>query len=309
MKLVELHRIIRLRTDLAGKGLFLAAAFALIFNTQISFAEETKAQETKPQVSLRADPAKAPWEFQDVGIDEHLGAQLDFTKLNFRNENGELISLQSAFDGKRPVILSMVYFECPMLCTLVLNGLLEGMELLDLKMGKDFKVVSVSFDPKDTPSMALQKRDVHLEKYGKATTPDAWSFLTGDTAAIQDLAKQVGFAYKYVGGTDRFSHPAVLFVLTPDGKLSRYLYGAKYQMRDLRFSMIEASQGKIGNVIDRFLMFCYHYEPNARGYVVSAIRLMQVSGVMTVLFLFIFIGGFWISQRSEIRKNRKEKQA
>jgi protein SCO1/2 len=261
------------------------------------------------QVVLKADPNKAPVDLVDVGIEEHIGETLDFSKLNFINEAGQAVSLQSSFDGKLPVFLNLVYYECPMLCTLVLNNLMDSLSGLNLKLGQDYRLVTVSIDPNDTAKIAAQKKINYFQQYWPDLSGDTdailenegWRFYTGQEPAIQALASQVGFLYKYVGGDDKYAHPAITYALTPDGKISRYLYGAHYKPMDLRFAIVEAGRGNVGNVIDRFLMFCYHYEPTRRGYVLSAVRLMQLGGLLTVLFVAFFIGGFWLQQRKELR--------
>jgi protein SCO1/2 len=256
-------------------------------------------------VELKGDPKKVPAELEGVGVTEHLGERVSIADLEFvDSEDAKTKKLSSFFASGKPVVLNLVYYECPMLCTMVLNGLNEGLRGLQWSVGKEFQVVTVSVNPKDEPSMALAKKESYLESYledapsrDKAALKAGWHFLTGTEDQVKKLAAQVGFNYKYDPVQKQYAHPAVTFMLTPDGLISRYLYGVTYQPRDLKLALLEASQGKIGNVFDRLLMFCYHYEPSARGYALQAVRVMQLAAAFTVLLLGCYLGIFWNRQR------------
>ena len=267
-------------------------------------------------VDLKADPKKVPLELDGVGVKEHLGEIIDL-KLKFTGVDGKAHELGENFQSRKPTLLNLVYFECPMLCTMVLNGLNEGMKGLDWSVGKEFNVVTISIDPKDGVGTAKAKRDAYLNHYlgkeaGNASEKNrsteaafqGWNFYTGDTSTIEKLAGQLGFEYKYDKIQKQFAHPAVTFVLTPEGKISRYLYGITYRPRDLRLALNEASQGKIGNVFDRLLMFCYHYEPSSRGYTLQAVRVMQAGGAGTLALLGGYLIVFWSRQRKGKRNDK-----
>ncbi len=269
-------------------------------------------------IVLKGDPNKTPYMLQDVGVAEHLGQSLNLSDLQFTNSaDGKLHPLKDFFNNGKPTLLNLVYFKCPMLCTMVLNGVLEGLKGLDWSVGKQFNVITISIDPGEDAELAQDKRKVYVEKYAdnaNATTSDSvkrasghvrdqdltysgWQFFTGDAKQIQSIADQLGFMFKYDDVQKDYAHPAVTFVLTPEGKISRYLYGVQPRPRDFRLALLEASQGKIGNVFDRLLMFCYHYEPNSRGYALQAVRVMQAGGAGTVFLLGGFLTIFWRRQR------------
>lgn len=257
----------------------------------------------KPGVELKADPKKVPTELEGVGIQEHLGQTLTLAELQFIDSNdGQKHPLQDYFKNGKPVLMNLVYFECPMLCTLVLNGVTDGIKQLDASVGKDFNVVTVSINPNDTPDIAKVKRENYIKSYlekghNSESANLGWHFLTGSEDQIKKLAAQLGFEYKYDTYQKQYAHPAVTFVLTPTGEISRYLYGITYKPRDLKLALLEASQEKIGNVFDRVLMFCYHYEPSSRGYALQAIRVMQAASVATLAFFGGFLALFWTRQR------------
>ena len=226
----------------------------------------------------------APKELQDIGIDEKSGATLPLD-LQFVDETGKTVALRKYFNNKRPVILQLSYFGCPSLCSLVSNGLVDSLNELTLTMGKEYDVINVSFDPAETARLANLKKQSFLDAYNRPAGAEAWHFLTGNAAEIKRLTDAVGFRYKWVESSRQFSHPAVLILLTPDGKISRYLYGVKYDPRTLRLSLVEASEGKIGTTIDKILLTCFHYDGYAGKYNFVAMNLMRGAGVLTMLVL------------------------
>lgn len=220
---------------------------------------------------------------QGIGFDQKLGNQVPMTGV-FLDEEGTPRSL-SDFFGDRPVILALVYYRCPTLCNQVLNGLVRSLRPLSLKAGREFDVVTVSFDPKDTPAMASRKKAAYIEEYGRPETAEAWHFLTGDPEEVQSLADSVGFRYTYNPTSDLFAHAAGIVILTPEGRVSRYLFGMDFPPRDLQFAVLDSSTGRIGNPVRQVLMFCYDYDAATGTYTLSIMRVTQILGVLTVLTL------------------------
>ena len=259
-------------------------------------------KQVEKQVELKGN-SHTPNELEGVGVKEHLGETLDLDHLSFiDSQDGQARPLREYFANGKPVLLNLVYFECPMLCTLVLNGVKDGMKSLEWSIGKEYTVLTVSINPSDTSAVARYKRDNYIKNYleqghDAALANAGWHFLTGTQDQIKKLADGLGFQYKYDTIQKEFAHPAVTFVLTPKGELSRYLYGITYKPKDLKLALLEASQGKVGNVFDRMLMFCYHYEPSSRGYTLQAVRVMQAGGVGTIAIFGTFLGLFWTRQR------------
>lgn len=227
-----------------------------------------------------------PPELRGIEIEERLGAQLPL-HTSFVDHNGKTVKLGDYFGVKRPVILVLNYYGCPTLCSLVLNGLVDGMRRLEFSVGQEFDVVSVSIDPREKPEIAQSKRDAYLLSLGRKTT--AWPFLTGTEQAARAVADAVGFRYRYDADSNQYAHAAGIFVVTPDGRLSRTLYGIVFSARDLRLALVEASKGAIGSPIDKLLLFCYHYDPQTRRYGLTPMGVMRIGGLLTVVFLGIFL--------------------
>ncbi len=225
-----------------------------------------------------------PRELEGVGVTEHLGESVDLTRI-FVDEQGSPVMLQDLMKEGRPVILSLVYYECPNLCNLLMNGLTDALRSLDWTVGTNFDIVHVSINPNEKPQLAAAKRASYIKAYAREVPKGAWHFLTGEEPQIQALAKEVGFQYHYDEGEQQYAHTAVLVVLMPEGKIARYLYGIQFEPRDLKLALLEASKGKIGNVVERFLLFCYHYDPKTKKYALFATRLMQGAGAVTVLVM------------------------
>ena len=236
-----------------------------------------------------ADP-RLPPQLEGVGVTEHLGGAVD-PRLTFIAENGYPVALGQFLNQGRPVILNLVYYSCPMLCNLVLNGQTAALRDLAGTPGKEFEVVTISIDPSETFDMAQRKRGTYLASYARPTT--GWHFLTDHDGNAKKLAAQVGFRYSYDDATKQFAHPAVIMVLTPEGKLSRYLYGIRFKVRDLRLSLAEASGSKLAFVTDRVLLFCFHYDPQARGYVLFAANFMRAAGALMTLVMGAVLFRLW----------------
>ncbi len=235
-------------------------------------------------------PAAAlPMAVQGVGIDQNLNAQIPL-ELTFKDETGQTVRLGQYFRGK-PVVLALVYYECPGLCDLVLNGLSHAMEQISLNVGSDYQVVTVSFNPKESWQLADAKKANYIEKYQRTGAKEGWHFLTGNEDAIKKLANTVGFHYNYDPIAKQFAHASGIMVLTPEGKIARYFYGIQYKPRDFRLGLVEASDNKIGTPADQLLLFCYHYDPTTGKYGMVITQITRALGTATVLALgaFVFI--------------------
>jgi protein SCO1/2 len=223
-----------------------------------------------------------------VGIDQRLGQQVPLD-LKFKDETGQDVTLGKYFNQKRPVLLALVYYDCPMLCTQVLNGMTSALGVLKFTAGKEFDVLAVSFDPRETPEIAAAKKKTYVERYRRPGSEQAWHFLTGSQESITELTKTVGFRYAWDEKTQQFAHASALMLITPDGRLTQYYYGIEYSPKDMRLGMIEASQEKIGNVTDQLILFCYHYDPMTGKYGAIAMNFVRAGGVLTLLVLITFM--------------------
>jgi len=230
-----------------------------------------------------------PSALNGVTIEQKLNSQLPLDA-QFRDESGETVKLGKYF-GKRPVVLALVYYDCPMLCTQILNGLVRAAKVLTFTPGKDYEVVVVSFDAREQPKQALAKKVVYMRDYGHPETANSWHFLTGTPESIKSVTDAVGFRYKWDVYTATFAHASAIYLLTPDGKLSKYFYGIEYSPKDMRLGLVEASANKIGSAVDQVLLFCYHFDPTSAKYTFIAMDLLRAAGAATVLLLggFVFI--------------------
>ncbi len=229
-----------------------------------------------------------PVALQNIGIDQKLNEQLPLDT-TFRDEEGRDVKLGDFFKSGKPVVLSLVYYDCPMLCTQVLNGEVESFRALPFTLGKDFEAVSVSFDPREKPELAVSKKQVYVIDYKRPGAVEGWHFLTGDQDQIKRLTEAVGFRYSYDEPTKQFVHASAIYVATPDGKLSRYFYGIAYPTKDLRLSLVEAAAGHIGSPINQLIFYCYHYDPTTGKYGVAVLNVMRFAGILTVLSLVALI--------------------
>ena len=227
---------------------------------------------------------------QFVGIEQHLNAEIP-ADLAFRDELGNNVKLGDYFASGRPVILNLGYYQCPMLCGEVLQGLTGSLKVLTFDVGKDFDVVTVSFDPHETPDMAATKKRDIMRRYGRAGADKGWHFLTGSAESINALTKAVGFQFQWDEKTQQYAHATTIVVLTPDRHVAQYFYGVEFPPKDLRLGLVEASQNKIGSITDQMLLYCYHYDPRTGKYGAIISRIMSIAGAATILFLgaFIFI--------------------
>ncbi len=251
-----------------------------------------------------ADEA-VPEELKGIGIEERPGASvpLDIPLIDGQGRPG---TLARYVEGGKPVVLILAYYRCPMLCSLVINGMTAGLKELAWTAGDQFRFVVVSFDPRDSTRVAGEKRDHYVAEYGRRVADPGFDFLTGEEANVRRIADAVGFHYRWDAQTGQYAHAAGAFVLTPKGTLSRTLFGIVFPAKDLRLALLEASQGKLGNAWDQVLLFCFHYDPNARGYVLAATRVMEAGGALTVLLLGGFLLAFWRLERRSSRVGRSK---
>ena len=229
-----------------------------------------------------------------IGIDQRIGEHVPLD-LPFTDQTGRQVQLGDYF-GKRPIVLALVYYECPMLCTQVLNGLVTSLGVMEFEPGREFDVVAVSFNPKEGPGLASQKKANYLERYGRPHTADGWHFLTGSQESISQLTKAMGFRYEYDQEIGQFAHGAGIEVLTPKGKIARYFYGIEYSARDLRLGVIEAADERVGSVIDDVLLLCLHYDPATGRYGATVLGIVRLGGIATVM---AFLGFLAVSLRRE----------
>lgn len=248
--------------------------------------------EIKPQVS-------------EIGVTEHLGDQISISDLKFQDEQGKPVVLGDYFKRGKPVLLTLVYYQCPNLCNFLLNGLLASLKSFEWTPGDQFELVTVSIHPKETPELADKKKASYLSAYDRPTADlltiaQGWHFLTvqkGQEDQVQKLAEEVGFHYQYDPSEKQYAHSAVIYALTPEGKISRYLYGIEFPQKSLKLALLEASSGKIGSVVDRILLFCYRYDPQSRKYSVYLTKLMQAGCGGTMIVFGGYLIAFWRRQR------------
>ncbi|HEX9421673.1 MAG TPA: SCO family protein [Pyrinomonadaceae bacterium] len=253
-------------------------------------AQFSQTQGNSPLYSSRPYEARAPSglpkALNDVGIDQKLNEQLPFD-LVFKDETGENVKLGNYF-GRKPVVLSLVYYQCPMLCNQVLNGMVTAFKVMAFQPGQEFEVVTVSFDPRETPALAAAKKNTYvnyLPEARRAGAAGGWHFLTGDEASIKSLTEAVGFRYHFDEATNQFAHASAIYVTTPQGKLARYFYGIEYAPRDLRLGLIEAADNKIGSPVDQLLLYCFHYDPATGKYGAAVMNVMRGAGLVTLVAL------------------------
>jgi protein SCO1/2 len=237
---------------------------------------------------------------KEIGYDQKLGARLS-RDLRFRDAEGQEIYLGTLFQ-KRPAVLALVYYECPMLCTLILNGLVRSLKAVPLVPGRDFDVVAVSINPAETPELAAAKKEIVLRQYGKWESGEGWHFLTGDEPSIRALADAVGFRYKYDPATRQYAHASGILVVAPGGKVSRYFLGVEYAPRDLRLALVESGFGRVGTFADQVMLFCYQYDPAHGRYTLAVMNLVRAAGLLTLLVLGGAVARMALAERRKRRK-------
>ena len=259
-------------------------AFAAIALAAALFATGSRAAAARP------GPMAPDSVVRSVSIDQKLGAQVPLD-VEFRDETGSPVRLGQYLGAGKPVILSLVYYRCPGLCTMTLNGMSRAFKPLQFSAGKEFQVVTVSIDPKETPELAAEKKSEYIRQYGRSGAEAGWHFLTGDEPSIRKLADAVGFRYLYDPNTDQYAHSAGIMVLTPTGRVARYYYGLEYSSRDLRWGLVEASENRIGSVADSVNLLCFAYDPASGKYGVPVMRTLRAAAVLTTATLagFVFL--------------------
>jgi len=268
-------------------GRSVATTAALLFLASCALAQ------TAPS-NLGQSSNGLPPALVDVGFEPPLNGQMPLD-LAFRDETGRSAKLGDYF-GQKPVLLAFVYYGCPMLCNQVEQGVVSSMKMVSFNPGHDYEVVFVSFDPRETPDMAAQKKADAVSRYGRSSTAAGWHFLTGSKDSINAATQAANFRYTFSEKTNLFAHASGIMILTPAGRISRYFYGVEYPTRDVRLGLVEASQGRIGAPIDRVLLFCYQYDPTAATYSASILRIIRLSGVFTVLLI---VAGILIFRRRD----------
>jgi protein SCO1/2 len=238
--------------------------------------------------------------FDQVGIDQNLNGEIPLD-ISFRDERGKEVLLGEYFTDK-PVVLSLVYYNCPMLCTQVLNGMVETFRVIEFTPGEEFEVVTVSIDPAESETLATEKKDLYMEAYGKPRAAAGWHFLTGSQASIKALAEALGFRYVYDEKTKQFAHASGIMIATPKGRIARYLYGIEYPARDLTFSLMEAAENRIGSAVNKLLLLCYHYDPATGRYGVIITNILRAGGILCV----VLIGAYVVVNVRRERRVRRE---
>ncbi|MFZ0820515.1 MAG: SCO family protein [Candidatus Acidiferrales bacterium] len=267
-----------------------ALIFSAIFTLMLIVTGGVRAQDI-----LSQNPSGKPEVLDKVGLDQKLNSQIPLD-LTFRDEQGKTVTLRQLMNGK-PAILELVYYMCPMLCTEVLNGTLNSLKEIPLDIGKDFTVITVSIDPREKPDLANAKQTMYTGIYGRPGASQGWHFLTGDEPQIKQLAESVGYRYVYDPVSQQFAHAAGIMVLTPEGRISHYLFGIGYRPRDVRLALIEASSGKIGSPLqDAVLLYCFHYDPATGKYGLVIGNILHIAGLLTVLLI---AGGIIVMLRRE----------
>jgi protein SCO1 len=238
-----------------------------------------------------------PKELEGVGITQNLDAQIPLD-LEFLDSTGKPVTLGQLINGKLPTIITMNYSDCPMLCSLQLNGLIDAIKSMTWQLGRDYQIITVSIDPLESPERAQLTKQKYLEAYGRMGSANGWLFLTSRKAEqIKKLADCIGFGYKYLPEKKQYIHPALLTICTPEGRVSKYFSGIKYNPRDLRLALFEAGEGKVGSAVDQVLMYCFHYDPESGTYSWAAMRFMRIGGVLTLIFLGAMLAIFWMRER------------
>ncbi len=242
-----------------------------------------------------------PETLKKVGIEQKLGDQLPLDT-QFKDEYGDLVNLGRYFNNGRPVIIAFVYYECPMLCNQVLNGLTGSLKGVTFDAGKEFDVVAISFDAKefDMPGLAESKKASYMQRYGRPGTEKGWHFLTGTEASIQAITQAAGFSFKWDDKSNQFAHAAGVMVVTPEGKMSRYLYGIDYSPKDLKFAVMDSAESKVGNAAEKLLLYCFHYDPSTGKYGFAILNVMRLGGIATLLGMGLMGFAFWRRNKRKI---------
>jgi protein SCO1/2 len=247
--------------------------------------------------NVGASAATLPPVLQNVGFEPKLNSQMPLD-LPFRDETGRTVQLREYFTQQKPVLLAFVYYSCPMLCDQVQQGVVGTLRMLSFNPGRDYEVIFLSFDPRETPDMAAEKKKQDLAHFRRPETANGWHFLTGSKESVEAVTKAANFRYSFDVKNNLFAHASGVLLLTPDGRISRYFYGVEYPGRDMRLGLVDASAGKIGTPVDRVLLFCYHYDPSTAAYSASILKIVRLGGILTIL---AFVTAVLIFRRRDIR--------
>lgn len=257
--------------------------YALLLLTIPVFAQTDRIPDQTPQ---KLEDGQLPPMLQSVSVDEHLGRNVDLT-LNFIDETGASVPLSSFFHKGKPVLLDLIYYSCPNLCNLILNGQAQVMREIPWNPGDQYEVVTISIDPKENFELANKKKANYIQNLGRPA--QGWHFLCDTNGDAKRLAEQIGYHYRYDAQQQQFAHPAAIFILTPEGRMARYLYGARFRPLDVRFALAEASEGRTTMTVEKILLYCYHYDPKEGKYVMFASNFMKIGGVLTILAIAYFL--------------------
>jgi protein SCO1/2 len=244
------------------------------------------------EASAWAQPAILPADLEGVDVSEHLNRQLP-RDATFRDHKGKHVKLGDFFDGKRPVVLTLAYHTCKVVCSMVLGAAVDSLKSQDWTLGKEYRALTISIDPRDTPQAAAKKRRQMMALYGREGVQEGWDFLVGDMDNIAKVARAVGFKFRYDERNDQYAHPAALMMLKPNGQMARYLYGYSFDVKDVRLGLLEASQGRSISTVEKVILYCYMYDPIGAKYVVVAQNVVKLGGFVTMLILFLFLGVMW----------------
>lgn len=282
------------------------SVFCRVAGAQGSLAPDPLPKNREPKIVQPSDAPKEnlPAPLRQVGINQKLNNQVPLD-LVFTDENGQEVKLGQYF-GRKPVVLSLVYYDCPMLCTQVLNGLTGSLKALKFDVGREFEVVTVSFDPREKAELARQKKDGYMARYGRSGAAEGWHFLTGSEASIVALTDAVGFHFAWDEETKQFAHASGVIILTPEGRVSRYFYGIEYAPRDMQLGLVEASNNKIGSPVDQVLLYCFHYDPQTGKYGFAIMNSIRILGFATFFGLALLI---FIMKRRESGRQRALREA
>lgn len=241
-----------------------------------------------------------PQALEEIGIEQKLGEQLPLDT-EFKDEHGNIVKIGDYFNKGKPIVLAFVYYECPMLCNEVLNGLSGTLRGISFDAGKEFDVVALSFDTRenDIPELGKNKKAAYMERYGRPGTEDGWHFLTGKQESIDAVAKAAGFNYRWDEQSGQFAHAGGIMVVTPDGRMSKYFYGIDYAAKDLKFGIMESAENKVGDPVDRLLLYCFHYDPATGQYGLAIMRVVRIAAVFTILGMAFFGFVFWRRGRNK----------
>lgn len=288
------------KSDVVRQAVWPMLLLCMVFAGAITAAGQKNEHYNSPLYSPRKyDPAQQtangiPDPLKKVGIEQKLGEQLPL-ETKFKDENGNIVALGEYFKSGRPVIVTLVYYDCPMLCNQVLNGLTGSLKGISLDAGKDFDVVAISFDARefDKPEIARNKKASYMERYGRPGTEQGFHFLTGEQASIDAVTNAIGFTYEWDEASEQFAHASAIIIATPQGVLSKYFYGIDYAPRDVRFGLVESAENKVGGVTDQLLLYCFHYDPSTGKYGLAVLRIMRGAAVATLLGMAAMGFVFW----------------